>query len=204
MRQQADQQGADSIGADLLGMIGAIAGSSFAYLITSHLAKLESVVACAMIISFSVFASTRRSQPLLWWASLGAIAGGIGGTGSVLGNYIPQIDLPDKETIRYQIIGFFSITGFVSGIILGRNIHKENVRHPKDFIRGASALTTSIFAVLVTLQFTAKGIDAARTLSSKLSVSTTILVASLTIPGWVGYQLSRPRVLVKKLLSHDP
>jgi len=204
MRQQADQQGADSLGADLLGMIGAIAGSSIAYLITSHLAKLESVVACAMIISFSVFASTRRSQPLLWWASLGAIAGGIGGTGSVLGNYIPQIDLPDKETIRYQIIGFFSITGFVSGIFLGRNAHKENVRHPKDFIRGASVLTTSIFAVLVTLQFTDKGIDAARTLSSKLSVSTTILVASLTIPGWVGYQLSRPRVLVKKLLSHDP
>ena len=203
MRQQTEQQGEDSIGADLLGMIGAIAGSSIAYLITSHLSKLESVVACAVIITFSVFASTKRSQPLLWWANLGAIAGGIGGTGSVLGNFIPQIDLPNKETIRYQIIGFFSITGFVSGIILGRNAHKETVRHPKDFLKGASAMTTGIFAVLVTLQFMAKGIDAARTLSSKLSVSTTILVASLIIPGWVGYQLSRPRVLVKKLLSHD-
>lgn len=75
---------------------------------------------------------------------------------------------------------------------------------PKDFLKGASALTTGIFAVLITLQFMTKGIDAARTLSSKLGVTTTILVASLAIPGWVGYQLSRPRVLVKNLLSRDP
>lgn len=101
MRQQAEQQGEASLGADLLGMIGAIAGSIIAYLITSHLSGLESVVACVVIISFSVFASTQRSQPMLWWFNLGAIAGGIGGTGSVLGNFIPQIDLPDKETIRY-------------------------------------------------------------------------------------------------------
>jgi hypothetical protein len=58
-------------------------------------------------------------------------------------------------------------------------------------LRSVSALTTGIFAVLVTLAFVHSGLDVARTFSSRLSVSLTILVASITVPGWVMHLLFR-------------
>jgi hypothetical protein len=57
-------------------------------------------------------------------------------------------------------------------------------------LRSASALTTGIFATLVTITFLHSGLDQARTVSSRLSTSLTILVLSLSGPGWVAHQLS--------------
>ena len=65
-------------------------------------------------------------------------------------------------------------------------------RQPKDLLRSASALTTGLFAVLVTLTFIHGGLDAARTFSSRLSTSLTILVASLSVPGWLIHLLVHP------------
>jgi hypothetical protein len=52
-------------------------------------------------------------------------------------------------------------------------------------LRSISALTTGIFAVLVTIVFLHSGLDQARTFSSRLSTSLTILVASVVVPGWL-------------------
>jgi hypothetical protein len=56
-------------------------------------------------------------------------------------------------------------------------------------LRAASALTTGIFAVLVTLTFLHSGLDQARTVSSRLSTSLTILVIALSGPGWLVHLL---------------
>ena len=58
-------------------------------------------------------------------------------------------------------------------------------------LRSASALTTGIFAVLVTVAFVHSGLDVARTFSSRLSASLTIVVAALTVPGWLMHLLFR-------------
>jgi hypothetical protein len=42
-------------------------------------------------------------------------------------------------------------------------------------------------AIVIKLAY--EGFDPARTLSSRLSTTATILVAALPIPGWVGYDL---------------
>ena len=59
----------------------------------------------------------------------------------------------------------------------------------KDVISSLSALTVGLFALLVTGRFIWEGLEPARALSSRLSVSTTILITLLAIPGALGYLL---------------
>jgi len=48
----------------------------------------------------------------------------------------------------------------------------------------------SIYAVVVTMAFGYSRLDLARTFSSRLSSSPTILLVSLTVPGWLAHLLS--------------
>lgn len=174
---------------DLFRLIGAVIGGVIAYALTRHLPELKSAFTCALvIISISALNSNRQSHPFVWWANLGAIAGAMGGTALVIAH---QGDLmtPLAFTDRLTSLSFLVIAGFVSGRFLGKGFHNVNLPGPKEFIKGATALTTVAYAVIVTIKFVFEGLDPARTLSSRLSTSTTILVATLAIPGWIGYRL---------------
>jgi hypothetical protein len=189
------KQDSSPIQADFFRLIGTLAGGLVAYAITCHLPELASAFACAIaIITLSAFASTRQTHPLLWWANLGAIAGAIGGTALVIAD--PQ-DLMAKTEFsgRAASIGFLSMAGFVSGLFLGRGFHDLKLPRPKEFIKGASALTTVAYGLIVIIKFVFEGLDPARTLSSRLSTTTTILVAALAVPGWIGYRLGYLRFL---------
>jgi hypothetical protein len=178
-------------------MWGATIGGIIAYAITSHLPELGSAFTCAVvIITLSGLASNRQAYPVLWWGNLGAIAGAIGGTALVIAD--PQELMMKTEFVdRAKSIIFFAIAGLVSGFFLGRGFHDLALPRPKEFIKGTSALTTVAYAMIVTFKFIFGGLDPARTLSSRLSTTTTILVAALAIPGWIGYRLGYLKILNK-------
>ena len=49
-----------------------------------------------------------------------------------------------------------------------------------------------LFATLVALDYLHQGLDGARAFSSRLSTALTILVATLTVPGWMAHTLAHP------------
>ena len=112
---------------------------------------------------------------------MGAIAGSIVGTGSVLADTVQQTGLPDEARNRAITVACLGLAGLVSGTLLGWSLHKNQIRHPRELLKAASALTTGIFALFVTLKFIQAGLDPARILSSKLSVSLTISCVALRL-----------------------
>ncbi|MBV8883328.1 MAG: hypothetical protein JO235_04925 [Chroococcidiopsidaceae cyanobacterium CP_BM_RX_35] len=182
------------IGHDFIRFIAAVAGGIVAYIITSNLPRLDSAIACAVVIALTSFANTRLSHPTLWWSHLGAIAGGVVGTGTVLADTVAQAGLSHQTEVRYTIVGYLGLAGLVSGIFLGRDFGKAHVPTLGEFLKGASALTAGAFAVIVTIKFILAGIEPARSLSSRLSTTTTTLVTSLAAPGWIGYLVGRLRL----------
>lgn len=83
-------------------------------------------------------------------------------------------------------------------MLLGRKIHSPHVPSLKTFLSTLGALTTGIFAVTVTIKFIFEGLEAARSLSSRLSTSSTILITTLVVPGVIGYLLTEHRTAVKR------
>ncbi|HHP7232942.1 MAG TPA: hypothetical protein ACFCUY_19070 [Xenococcaceae cyanobacterium] len=180
------------IATDLSRLMGALIGGTLAYFIASNLQLLLSAFICSIAIAFASYAGTRVAKPLFWWFNLGAIAGSILGTGSVLADYL-KVETTEVQglEIRAMVIGFLGIAGFFSGFFLHKSLKKPDVPHPKEFIKSVSGLTAGVFAVIVTISFIFQGLEPARTLSSRLSATTTILATSVAIPGWGGYLLGR-------------
>ena len=87
--------------------------------------------------------------------------------------------------------GLVGTAAVLAGRLLSGDADRSDRHQPRDVLRSVSALTTGIFAVLVTLAFVHSGPDVARTFSSRLSVALTILVASITVPGWMVHLLFR-------------
>lgn len=192
MNQRDEKLHLETIRLNFYRLIGAITGGIIAYLVTSNLPSLGSALVCAIAIALISLASTRLSHPFLWWANLGTIPGSIIGTGLVLVGSVDQLSAPQQTKERYLIIGCLGIAGLVAGIFLGRTLDKKTkVPRPKDFVKVVSGLTAGVVAVVVTIQFTFQGLEKARTLSSRLSTATTILVTAVAAPGWLGYQLGR-------------
>jgi hypothetical protein len=182
----------ESIVMHLLSGIATAIGVAACYFLTSKLPYMISVLVCAVTIAFFTTASTRIAHPSFWWASLGIIAGSITGTSFALNESFSELGLTSKELWRHTVIGTLIVGGLVSGIVLGRNVdEKVNIVKPMDFLKNASGLTAGMFAVLVSFKFTNEGLEAAHTLSSRLSCVTTVLVTTLVLPGWIGFQLCR-------------
>ena len=58
-----------------------------------------------------------------------------------------------------------------------------------DLLRTLSGMFTGVFGVLVGIAFVLGGLEEARTLSSRLTASLTIIVLGLLGPGWISHQL---------------
>jgi hypothetical protein len=182
---------------DLMYLLAVVVAGILAFSITSHLPEIPAAwVSALLIILISTQNYLWRSHPLIWWCGLGAIAGALGGTALILVDTAQLLEtntIPETIATRFQIILSLNLAGLIGGIILGRDHHDLSLPRPKVFIASVSALTTVAYTVLISMKFIVEGLDAARTLSSRLSTSTTILVAALAIPGWIGFRLGYHR-----------
>ncbi len=146
---------------------GAFVGIAAAYAITRQLPFLPATLLSSLVLAATSTCIGRIHSPLRWWALLGTACGS-------------------------GLLGCLALAGGVAGHNLSRDAAGACARHPRDLLRSASALTTGLFAVLVTVTFLHSGLETARTFSSRLITSLTILVATLAVPGWLTHLLHRP------------
>lgn len=172
-------------------ILGAVGGAALAFLLTWRLPLVPSTMLSAVGLAAGASFSGRPWPPLRWWALLGAVTGGLLGTATVLAGQLQELDPRGDWPVRAGVVALLALAGAVCGRLLSGDANRSDRHHPRDVLRSASALTTGIFAVLVTAAFVHSGLDVARTFSSRLSVSLTIFVASLTVPGWLVHLLFR-------------
>jgi hypothetical protein len=171
-------------------------------------ALVAGAVALAISRSFGVIPSTLLSSLLIAggsliigrptiaeaprWALLGATTGALMGTAKVLAHRLQGMPLEAGATQRAVVMALLASAGVVGGIVLSRDAARADRRHPRDVLRTISGLTTGLFATLVALAYFHQGLDPARAISSRLSTALTIVVATLTVPGWLAHVLAHP------------
>jgi hypothetical protein len=174
-----------------LRLLGAgLAAVAIAYLVTRHLQALPSTFLTAVLLAGGSVASGRTRSPWRWRTVMGACCGGLLGTAMVVAQKIHSGDPQAGLHLRLAMVASLMVAGASGGRSFSLDAAAPDRRRPKDTLRSASALTTGIFATLVTFTFLYSGLDQARMVSSRLSTSLTILVLSLSGPGWVAHQLS--------------
>ncbi|MCT0199658.1 hypothetical protein KQ313_08210 [Synechococcus sp. CS-1325] len=174
-------------------LFGAALGFTAAYLISSHLDTVPSTLLSSITLAGGATLAGRMASPLRWWALLGSAAGCLLGNATVLARALQESEPQANLATRVVSVVLLAAAGSLAGLALSTR-HSLVDRQPKDLLRSASALTTGLFAVLVTFAFLHGGLDTARTFSSRLSTSLTILVASLSVPGWLTHLITHPRL----------
>jgi hypothetical protein len=160
-----------------------------AYAITSHLPLIASTLISSLALAAGACGSGQLTLRVsLLRAGLGAVGGAVVGTAVVLSRKALDTAPDSNLEQRAMVFGLLALAGLVGGLLLSLDAARADRRHPRDVLRSISALTTGVFAVLVTLVFVHSGLDQARTFSSRLSTSLTILVASVVVPGWLASQ----------------
>ncbi|MEX0589385.1 MAG: hypothetical protein WD136_09025 [Cyanobium sp.] len=168
---------------------GGLIGAVLAFLLTWQLPLVPSTLLSSIGLAVGASLSGRPWRPIYWWGVLGAVTGGLLGTATVLAARLQELDPRADWPTRALVVLLLALAGAVSGRLLSGDASRSDRHHPRDVLRSLSALTTGIFAVLVTLAFVHSGLDVARAFSSRLSSSLTILVASVTVPGWLVHLL---------------
>lgn len=175
----------------LLLLAGNLVGVALTLVILTRLpigpAAVVSSLGLASLIIFCAYVS----KPVYWWTGVGAIAGTIVGLGGLMVEHLTAEKEPIDLHLRLIMVVGQTLAGFISGVLLGRRIPRSHLPTLKDFLSSLSAVTVGLFAVIVTRRFIVDGLEPARALSSRLSVSTTILITLLAMPGALGYLLSR-------------
>lgn len=166
------------------------AAIAVAFLLTRHLAALPSTLLTALLLAGGSVRSGRTTSAWRLWALIGAGCGGLLGTAMVVAAKIQSSDPREGLELRLAMLLCLMVAGVIGGSSFSHDGSHPDRRAPKDTLRSASALTTGIFAAVVTLTFLHAGLDQARTVSSRLSTSLTILVLSLSGPGWLAHLLS--------------
>ena len=148
------------------------------------------IISCLLLILLSRLRN-RLHQPLLWWSGIGLCSGSFLGTASSMVNNVHQHGATPANTTleRLLFIVVLGITGFFSGSRVGINPDAVEGRSIGDLLRTLSGTFTGVFGVLVGIAFVLGGLEEARTLSSRLTASLTIIVLGLLGPGWISHQL---------------
>ena len=175
-------------GSDLSALLISAAIGYFITLTASLFAGL--VISCLLLILLSRLRN-RLHQPLLWWSGIGLCSGSFLGTASSMVNNIQQHGAAPANTAleRFLFIVVLGITGFFSGSRVGINPDAVEGRSIGELLRTLSGTFTGVFGVLVGIAFVLGGLEEARTLSSRLTASLTIIVLGLLGPGWISHQL---------------
>jgi len=177
----------------LLMMLGTLVGGATTLVIITQLPISESIWVSAIALASLIVACAYLSNRMLWWMAIGAIAGMIIGLGGVMAEDLAEEKEPLEFNLRLTFVAVQGIAGLIAGVVLGRKIHQAHLPTLKEFLSSLSALTVGLFAVVVTHRFIIDGLEPARTLSSRLSTTTTILITILALPGAIGYLLAKRR-----------
>lgn len=172
-------------------LCGGLIGTAAAYGLARHLPVVPSTLLSALVLAVGAGHAARLRHPGAWWLLIGAAAGALIGTGCVLAATLHERTAAEHIGERALTLLLLAIAGAVAGRSLSRSRLAPG-RAPRDLLRTASTLTTGVFAAIVALTYIHSGLDVARTFSSRLSTSLTILVISVAAPGWLSHLLSRP------------
>jgi hypothetical protein len=178
--------------------MGSIISAAITLFLITNLPTVQGFLISAILLASLIVFCAYVSNPMLWWMGVGAIAGIIIGIDVIFGGYLTKSKAGLPFEVRLTFVAFQSIAGLISGVLLGRKVDKPQLPTLKDFLSSVSGITVGMFAVLVTTSFILHGIESARTLSSRLSTTTTILITLLAIPGSIGYILAQRATKVKK------
>lgn len=173
-------------------LLAALLGSFLSYLLARHLPLVPSTLLSSLWLAAGASLSGRVLSSVHWWLLLGGTTGSLVGSSAVLANKLQQTDPQAGLEQRLTMLLCLTVAGTIAGRRLSLDAPRTDRRRPRDLLRSASALTTGIFAVLVTLTFLHSGLDAARAFSSRLSTALTILITTLTAPGWLVHLLLSP------------
>jgi drug/metabolite transporter (DMT)-like permease len=177
----------------LLMFLGTAVGAAVTLVAIERLSPEQAALVSALLIAALAFAASELSNPRRWWLCVGMIAGILVGMASVLSETIADNRQPLDFEIRSLIAGLQAMAGFVVGFVWGRKTPRANIPPLKTFLSRLGAITAGLYAVVVTLDFLLEGLEEARTLSSRLSTTTTILITMLIIPAIIGYLLAEFR-----------
>lgn len=138
------------------------------------------IINCTLLILLSRLRN-RLHQPLLWWSGIGLCSGSFLGTASSMVNNVHQHGATSANTTleRLLFIVILGITGFFSGSRVGINPDAVEGRSIGDLLRTLSGTLTGVFGVIVGVAFVLGGLEEARTLSSRLTTSLTIIVSGM-------------------------
>lgn len=171
--------------------LGALIGALVGFALARHLGVVPSTLLSALTLAGGASLSGRMRQPLQWWGLIGAAAGALVGTACVLASVLQQNGPEQHLAQRALTVLILAAAGAIAGHNLSNGPLELGRRQPRELLRSASALTTGVFAAIVTFTFIHSGLDPARTFSSRLSTSLTILVTALAAPGWLTHLLTQ-------------
>ena len=175
----------------LLLLAGTLVGVMFTLVIITQLPLGAAAVTSSLGLGSLIVFCAYVSKPLYFWMGVGAIAGMIIGLGGIMAEHLAAEKEPIDLHLRLIMVVGQALGGFISGVLVGRRIPQAHLPTLKDFLSSLSAVTVSLYAVIITGRFIVDGLEPARSLSSRLSVSTTILITLMAMPGALGYLLSQ-------------
>lgn len=174
-------------------ILATLLAGGIAFLLTRSLGVIPSALISSLLIAGSSLVIGKASLTAApRWALSGGTAGALLGTAEVLAGRLQELGPGGGASQRAMVMALLASAGIVGGLVLSRDATASNRRHPRDVLRAVSGLTTGLFATLVALAYLHQGLDPARTFSSRLSTALTILVATLTVPGWIAHTLAHP------------
>ena len=185
-------------GADMASLL---LGAGLGYAINLHLPLLADVtISCIFLILLSRLRN-RLKTPSQWWGSIGLCSGSFLGTASSMVNEMQRGSEAASSYSpweRLALIVILGITGVLAGSRVGIDPDAVEGRSIGDLLRSLSGTFTGVFGVLVAIAFVFNGLEEARTLSSRLTTTLTIIILGLVGPGWIShrlktYQRNQPR-----------
>ena len=191
--KQNSRKGAD--------MASLLLGAGLGYAINLHLPLLADVaISCIFLILLSRLRN-RLKTPAQWWGSIGLCSGSFLGTASSMVNEMQRGSEAASSYSpweRLALIVILGITGVLAGRYVGIDPDAVEGRSIGDLLRSLSGTFTGVFGVLVAIAFVFNGLEEARTLSSRLTTTLTIIILGLVGPGWIShrlktYQRNQPR-----------
>jgi hypothetical protein len=189
----------------LVRLIGMLLGVAIAWLVTASLPPVPATVLMALVlVGGASWAGGLQLSRLRYWGLIGMAAGGLLGTACSLAERAQELPIASHGTTRLLTLVLLALAGMVGGLCLGRDAERADRRHPRDLLRAASALTTGLFAFLVTLSYAHLGLEGARAFSSRLSTTLTIVVTAVVVPGWLSQQLRRRNGAARPLEGRRP
>ena len=176
-------------GADMASLL---LGAGLGYAINLHLPLLADVaISCIFLILLSRLRN-RLKTPAQWWGSIGLCSGSFLGTASTMVNEMQRGSEAASSYSPWERLALIVILG-ITGVLAGRHVGIDpdavEGRSIGDLLRSLSGTFTGVFGVLVAIAFVFNGLEEARTLSSRLTTTLTIIILGLVGPGWISHRL---------------